>query len=614
MFIPETYRKIFEPLTVARPGHFAARAMMVTDTGEIRVYTYRCLEHEDGRKDFNYIVLKSNDCGMSFTEETLPNTSPGAQCRSPWSGDYITLHSFQEISNYAEKFCPGSYAETAVQAMPHEPGVFVFRSSGGPDGPWEERKIFDEQLHIQRLPLPLKRRLRWICTAEECHEDHVYPVVLLSDDDGRNWRKVTLPEPPLFDRVEYPHKGMRWYLPGVEPVVAELSSGRLFMLLRTSVDVHYQCFSDDGGETWTCLEPSIFFSVATMPGLYSLKNGRLLAVWNNTTPLPEIDHSTQKLEPPERSGYYEDVFTNRDVLHAAISEDDGISWRGFREIALNPHRNDADFRTTGGSWSLADKSIHQNQMIELPENKVLIHYGQHPSCAGILIFDLGFLMVTERRDDFAAGLGNWSTQLYYNSISGGFRVAGHCAWNRRAGAQLMPGPDDDWREALLIGRHPDKRLFSSREGAVWNFPAAGKGRITLELTMTPGNRGIRISLTDRWINPCDEFIREIAVFSLLISGDGAIGGTLLAPPGKHSVLTIDFSLADDMVAIISHTTGQCFRCRGTQSLKAPFGNPVELSYLHLQSNADEADENGVFIHSVAAAVISENIVVGLKSP
>lgn len=37
-------------------------------------------------------------------------------------------------------------------------------------------------------------------------------------------------------------------------------------------------------------------------------------------------------------GIWEDVFTNRDVNHAAISEDDGKSWIGMREMVLNPLR------------------------------------------------------------------------------------------------------------------------------------------------------------------------------------------------------------------------------------------------------------------------------------
>lgn len=48
-----------------------------------------------------------------------------------------------------------------------------------------------------------------------------------------------------------------------------------------------------------------------------LEDGRLLFFWCNTTPLPEMETA---------NGVWDDVFTNRDVTHVAISEDDGKTW------------------------------------------------------------------------------------------------------------------------------------------------------------------------------------------------------------------------------------------------------------------------------------------------
>ena len=63
-------------------------------------------------------------------------------------------------------------------------------------------------------------------------------------------------------------------------------------------------------------------------------------------PLPKRDPSEYpELWEPELEGRAETVFTNRDALHAAISEDDGKTWIGFREVALDPIRNRADFRS-----------------------------------------------------------------------------------------------------------------------------------------------------------------------------------------------------------------------------------------------------------------------------
>lgn len=591
------YREIFEPEFAAFAPRCADRAMMITREGEIRVYGSRPHEHEDGRKNAVFVMMRSVDNGLSYTLEEIPSDDPGARVASPWSDDYFTMIShLDEVGNSAH--CRESHVPGAVQLKRGIKGTWLYRSQGGPDGPWEVSKISENIIQIQRLPLPLKKWKRWINVGQRRMEDkRVHPVVLLGDADGKNWTEKVLPAPPVFE-VTYPHKGMRWFDPGVEPAFAETPSGRIIMLLRTSMDVHYQCFSDDGGITWSDPEPSCFYAVATMPGIYTLSDGRMLAVWNNTCPMPELDHSTQPiLTENEKAGWGEDVFTNRDVLHGAISEDEGKSWYGFRELALNPVRNFSDFRTNDGTWYLNDKSVHQNQIIELPENKILLHCGQHLKSSRLILLDLDYLSVTERKEDFSRGLENWSTHLYYKSQSGGFRGAGHCAWNRRTGAQLMPSPDGSWKEALLIGRHPDERLFSDLEGAVWNFPGCRKGVLDLDLTVTPGSQGLRISLADRWINPCDEYVKEYASFSFVLDGEGQVNAVKLAETGVCFTLHLEYCL-DSKILKLSTPLGRV-ELPYSRTLPPPFGEELNLSYLHLQSAAAGADPAGVWLHSAA---------------
>ncbi len=84
-----------------------------------------------------------------------------------------------------------------------------------------------------------------------------------------------------------------------------------------------------------------------MPTFFRLKDGRLLLFFNSTTPLPEEDRTDDvSIREEQKTGEtWEDVFTNRDILHAAISDDDGVSSYGFRELYLNPLRNESDFAT-----------------------------------------------------------------------------------------------------------------------------------------------------------------------------------------------------------------------------------------------------------------------------
>ena len=159
----------------------------------------------------------------------------------------------------------------------------------------------------------------------------------------------------------------------------------------------------------------------------------------------------------------------------------------------------------------------------------------------------------------------------------------------------MPEPGGSWREALLIGRHPDSRLFSDLEGAVWNYPGSRKGVLTADFTINSGSDGIRISLTDRWINPCDEYVKEYAVFSLVIDGDGKCNGVALAEPDSRFTLQLEFDL-DKNILNAATEKGQLQIAR-TRTLEAPFGKELNLSYLHLQSAAEKADPYGVFLHS-----------------
>ena len=191
-----------------------------------------------------------------------------------------------------------------------------------------------------------------------------------------------------------------------------------------------------------------------------------------------------------------------------------------------------------------------------------------------------------RSEDFSHGLENWSTHLYYRSHSGGCRGAGHCAWNRRTGAKLMPSPDGSWREALLIGRHPDDRLFSDREGAVWNFPGCRRGILDADLTLAPDSAGIRISHVGCWINPRDEYVREYTTFSAVLDGDGCLNGVRLAEPGKRFTLHLEFDLDTRQLKL------------STEQGKTSLGSELALSYLHLQTAAEKAAPAGVYLHCV----------------
>jgi len=151
----------------------------------------------------------------------------------------------------------------------------------------------------------------------------------LSDDAGRTWR----------ESKDW------WALPvrsgsGLqEPGVVELRDGRLYGYARTDVGCHYEQFSEDGGDTWTPPQPSVFKAPCSPLSIKRLPaTGDLLAVWN--------DHSGL-LAPAPTDTEHKRKSWGRTPLVCAISRDDGRTWekhkllegdpaRGFCYIAIYP--------------------------------------------------------------------------------------------------------------------------------------------------------------------------------------------------------------------------------------------------------------------------------------
>ncbi len=565
---------IWAPCVMAVPPENAWRSLCVTPDGELRCYGVinKTKFTDPGQR----IYIRSRDGGLSWKTYIVndPNAL-GQAVKSPYSNTFLVLISLNA-------FHEGSHPS----GQGRSPAVYALRSTVGyDDTKYTWHKVTELPVGNLRLPIPLEKRARWLCTGQQTIDGICHPVVLRSDDDGVTWAISTLESAPRHV-VHPPHKGLRWQNDSCEPTVVELSEGTLMLLARTSQDFHYLYYSYDGGESWTKPVPSPFHATLTMPTLSRLSDGRILLCWCNTQPLPELDHCTQwpKLNEDELTGTGgEDVFTNRDANHAAISEDDGKTWIGFREMGLSGIRNDSDFRSKGANDDCLDKSIHQFEILELPFDKVMVVYGQHALLRRIVIFDLKWLYETSRVEDFRLGLGNLSTQVYLKSVSGNFRgFSGHCAWNRTHGAVLVPDPDGNFEEALFIGRVEDPRLFSPVQGAVWNFPASATGEVQIKLRIQ--GEGLCISLADRWFNPIDTTVRELSPFSCEVTKDmlAAHGWTQLSlrydiPAGRVEVLAGDMMIRE--LPIVG---------------SAPHG----FSYLHLQSLATGADEMGALVKSL----------------
>lgn len=559
-------QQIWAPTVVGVPASDALRNLCVMPDGELRCYGERDKKTVFGGSG-EPIYLSSQDCGLSWKAYSLAGKHYlGSAVRSPWSGKYIMLHN---ILNGEGK------------------GLYVASSMIGPDDPAPSRRRIDDKIYQVILPpVPMTSRQRWLCGMHLVEDHHYHPVVAVSDDDGESWTLHHLPACPDH-QVKPPHRGLRWQNSGAEPSVIELPNGRIMLIARTSLDVLYVYYSEDGGDTWTSGKPSNFHATLTTPALLRLHDGRVLLFWCNTQPLPEVDH--EKTWPPVNAstiqGLGEDVFTNRDANHAAITSD-GIHWYGFREVFLNQLRYRADFRSCGGTRSSADKSVHQFQALELPYNKVLVAFGQHDISRRMVIFDVDWLFEKERHEDFSLGLDGISTHVYINSISGTplywKQRPGHCSWNRTNGAMLVPDPDATYGEVLQICRINDPRLVSEVQGAVWNFPATVRGEVAVELRIA--GAGLRLSLTDRWLNPIDTTISDQAQFTMTLT-DQEISTDI------WHMIRFSFDCEQHTVTVFDGE--KCLAALHIQDTP-----PNGFSYLHLQSLAEKEDPLGTYIRRI----------------
>lgn len=456
----QTLDSIFAPTVVGIPPSDAYIGLAKMPDGELRHYNYG--EHPASLQP---CYLSSRDGGLTWNYVKLSPDLPYADQRSPVSGEFVRVF----------------YANGKVYGL---------RTEGGISGGRTIVKVDDRPGIMNKPPVFIRNGRRIISGAHRTDRSGAF--VYFSDDDGRTWRMSSTVTAPLHESGGV-HRGVRWNHGAVEPTVVELRDGRLWMVMRTSQDRHYQSFSCDGGETWSKATPSPFYGTITMPTFYRMADGRLLFFWSNTTPLPETGNT---------DGRWEDVFTNRDAVHVAISEDDGKTWIGMRELLLNSQRNASTFTAR------SDKSVHQVQAVEVEPGKILAAVGQDAACRKLVIFDVRWLYEDHRSCDFSNGLHDWSAQRYLKGI------VGHCSYNREEMPILVPHPDKPGAQAMNIRYVPSDKYVQDNEGALWNFPAAPDGEIRLCLKIPQTAKTVDLVLNDRWFNPTDTVAKAQCMYTL----------------------------------------------------------------------------------------------------
>lgn len=402
-------------------------------------------------------------------------------------------------------------------------------------------------------------------------------VTFYSDDDGTTWSGPS----NLITSPSYPG---RWRNPASSPQIVELRNGKLWMLTRNSQNHLWEYFSDDRGRSWSEGRPSRFVGVFSNVRLRRIPDGRLAIIWLNSMPRSGLT----------REGSFHN--TARDVLHAAISDDEGTTWRGFREVALRTQRHSLVYPER----SAYDGGVHYQKFTVTKDNKIVVFSGQDDnSIRGetahrkALIFDINWLYETQRGTDFSKGYEDLSVFKLSNRL-----WEGTDTYSRILGAILIAHPTKAFRKVLHLGREKCNWVFNEQDGACWNFPAGERGSLKTRLMLREGFKGGAISLTNVFYNPSDNRGEDTAMYVFDIPEDGQINFATRLDSGKWYDVQLEWD----------GTTGKdvhfCWiSIDGVQqAMKLRLQNISRdgICYVRFRSTAEEEDLAGFLVESIRA--------------
>lgn len=366
----------------------------------------------------------------------------------------------------------------------------------------------------------------------------------------------------------------------IEPVViSQPAYGRDWMLIRTQQNYLYEAYSYDSGTTWGPAMASQFASSDSPADYHWLPDGRLMLIWNNARNSPRVNGKG--------------VYSGREALHAAISDDQGLTWRGFREIYLDPYRHTIPLQNAGDHGTAIPVSVQMN------DGRVAVMAGQSagPSqdAQAMIYVDPHWLYETTRSSDFSTSITDWT-------VFTGTGEPDNNWWRSRViGPEIIYSPQ--W-PAVAPGQrvlHLNNPTPSAQDGdgAVWNFPMGVEGRITIRMMLTDDTKVADIQLTDRFLDPTDDTSMDVAIFNLRFNDRGEIVGQ-----EQHSItkniwhdVAIDWDLSASTATILVDDVV-------ITTIPMLFATQTGVSYLRLRSPFVSAlDPAGWYIDRVDAVVV-----------
>ena len=399
-------------------------------------------------------------------------------------------------------------------------------------------------------------------TKEGLHGSHVIKVVY-TDDFGKTFdvspARLVAPCYPGYNGNNYG---------ACEPVVLELKDGRVWMLMRTQTGWLYESFSPDGVR-WSDAQPSRFRSSTSPASLIRLSDGRIMVFWNNCE------------MPPRHDGGY--VYGGRDELHAAVSDDEGATWVGYRTIYRDPLRDEPP-------PVRGDRGTAYPFAAATSDSKAIVCTGQAGPRLATLLIDPQWLYKTHVEADFSAGLEDWS-------VFKEFGPSKHGHWrDRTQGAHLIDHPTTQGAKVLHV-RAPDER---GGDTATWNFPVAQRGTLSLRVLLNDGFGGAVLSLNDRFFQPGDDAGERQALYCLPVASNGQLGKGPKLETGRWYELALDWDTAMRNAAVLLDG-------RKAMMLKMQNLTLGGVCYLRLRSMAEAVDPAGLLVESVSVDIAEPGV-------
>lgn len=384
-------------------------------------------------------------------------------------------------------------------------------------------------------------------------------VIEYSDDGGASWQlsasKLTS---PCYEGYNGSNEG------ACEPCFEELRDGSIWMLMRTQAGCLYESNSKDNGTTWSAAAPTRFRTSTGPANLLRHRDGRLVLTWNNC----EL--------PPKHEGV--GVYGGRDALHMAISNDDGHTWQGFREIYLDHRRNDnpAASGDRGTAYPLAAFT---------EDGQIVVLAGQGKGGRNPILVDPDWITATSAESDFRDGLAQWTTYQHIGPAKRWWRA-------RRIGCELIETPGEKNTRSLHVCHAASSDVPSEADTAVWNFPNGWRGELTARILLPAGSQGAIFSLNDRFFDPSNTLGEDAAVFQARVTAENT-------QPDTWHTLSLRWDLS----------SGQCEyrlddKLIATLPLRSKTLNGV--SYVRIRSAASTPDPHGIIIHHVKAQISDPN--------